>query len=143
MHGRFGRTKPFPLKDSQDEQKLTERSFGFSASTRNVRDERLQSVAQALLFNFMKSILRKIGLFFAFGFALAAALQFIDFVTLPGISTGALVAGLAVSCVFTFMLVDYSRKPAFRVRRTDMDAGPTVNRPPGPGPDWTYTTRSK
>ena len=61
-------------------------------------------------------------------------------------STAALVGGFVVSCVLAFMMGDYARKPAFRVRRTasdSTDAGPTVNRPAGQAPDWTYTTRSK
>jgi hypothetical protein len=94
----------------------------------------------------MKSTLRKASLVAAFGFALAALLQFAGVVAIPRVSTAALVGGLAVSCLLAFMLGDYSRKPAFRVRRlsTDAgDAGPTVNRPAGQAPDWTYTTRSK
>jgi hypothetical protein len=94
----------------------------------------------------MKSILRTVSLISAVGFALAALLQFAGLVTLPRISTAVLVGGFAVSCVLGLMLGDYARKPAFRVRRTRVDspdAGPTVNRPTGQAPDWTYTTRSK
>ena len=94
----------------------------------------------------MKSTLRSVSLIFAVGFALAALLQFAGFVVIPRVPTVALVGGFAVSCVIAFMLGDYARKPAFRVRRTAIDspdAGPTVNRPSGQAPDWTYTTRAK
>ena len=66
--------------------------------------------------------------------------------TLAAGRVGFLVGGLVVSCTLVFVLGDYSRKPAFRVRRTSTesaDAGPTVNRPAGQAPDWTYTTRTK
>ena len=92
------------------------------------------------------SFLRKISIIAALGFALATLLQFIGLVHIPGISTAGLVGGLVVSCTLVLVLGDYSRKPAFRVRRTSKestDAGPTVNRPAGQAPDWTYATRVK
>ena len=94
----------------------------------------------------MKNTLRTASLIAAFVFALAAGAQFSGLVSLPGLATSALVGGLVVSGVLAFASGDYARKPSFRVRRTaqdSADAGPTVNRPAGPGPDWTYTTRTK
>ena len=94
----------------------------------------------------MKTILRIVSVIAALGFALATLLQFTGLATIPGITTAGLVGGLAVSCTLVLVLGDYSRKPAFRVRRTSAgpaDAGPTVNRPAGQAPDWTYTTRVK
>ena len=94
----------------------------------------------------MKSMIHTASLISALAFALAAVAQFAGLVTIPGISTFVLSGGLVVFCVVVFMVGDYGRTPAFRVRRTasdSTDAGPTVNRPAGPGPDWTYTTRSK
>ena len=94
----------------------------------------------------MKSMIRIASTISVLVFALAAVAQFAGFVTIPGVSTFVLAGGLLVSSAILFMLGDYDRKPAFRVRRTashSADAGPTVNRPAGPGPDWTYTTRSK
>ena len=84
----------------------------------------------------------------ALGFALATLVQFTGLVNIPGIPPAGLVGGLVVACILVLVLGDYSRKPAFRVRRTSTsvdspDAGSTVNRPAGQGPDWTYTTRSK
>ena len=74
-------------------------------------------------------------------------MQFAGWVNLPGISLFGLVGGLVLSFTLVVLLGDYSRKPAFRVRRTstspESDAGFTVNRPAGQGPDWTYTTRAK
>ena len=94
----------------------------------------------------MKSIIRLTSQISAFAFALAAIAQFSGLVAVPGVPTAVLVGGLVVSCLLAFMLGDYTRKPAFRVRRTvsdATDAGHTVNRPAGQAPDWTYTTRSK
>ena len=94
----------------------------------------------------MKTIIRTVSTIAALGFALATLLQFTGLVTIPGIPPAALVGGLVVSCTLVLALGDYSRKPAFRVRRTSTepaDAGPTVNRPAGQAPDWTYTTRTK
>jgi membrane associated rhomboid family serine protease len=94
----------------------------------------------------MKSILRAVSLIFVLGFAFASLLQFANVVIIPGVPTAALVGGFVVSCVLALISGDYARKPAFRVRRAaseSPDAGPTVNRPPGQAPDWTYTTRSK
>jgi hypothetical protein len=94
----------------------------------------------------MKSTLRTVSLIATLTFALAALLQFAGVVRIPRVPTTALVGGFAVSCLVAFMLGDYARKPAFRVRRTRVDssdAGPTVNRPAGQAPDWTYTTRPK
>ena len=94
----------------------------------------------------MKNMLRIASLVTAFVFALAAGAQFSGLVSLPGLATSTLGGGLVVSCMLAFALGDYARKPSFRVRRTassSTDAGPTVNRPAGPGPDWTYTTRTK
>jgi hypothetical protein len=94
----------------------------------------------------MKTTLRTVSLISALAFALAAVAQFAGLVAIPGVPTAALAGGLVVSCLLAFMLGDYAWKPVFRVRRTAGDsteAGPTVNRPAGPGPDWTYTTRSK
>jgi hypothetical protein len=94
----------------------------------------------------MKTILRTGSILAALGFALATLLQSIQLISIPGVSTAALVGGLAASCILILVLGDYSRKPAFRVRRTSpesADAGPTVNRPVGQAPDWTYTTRVK
>ena len=53
----------------------------------------------------MKTTLRMVSLFAAFGFALAALLQFAGVVTIPSVSTAALVGGLAVSCLLAFMPV--------------------------------------
>ena len=94
----------------------------------------------------MKTTVRTVSLISALAFALAAAAQFAGLAAIPGVPTAALAGGLVISCLLAFMLGDYARKPAFRVRRTatdSTDAGPTVNRPAGQGPDWTYTTRSK
>ena len=94
----------------------------------------------------MKTTLRIVSMIAALGFALATLLQFTGLVTIPGIPTAGLVGGLVVSCTLVFVLGDYSRKPAFRVRRISTesaDAGPTVHRPAGQAPDWTYTTRVK
>ena len=94
----------------------------------------------------MKSKFRTLSLLAALTFATAALLQFASLVRIPGVPTSALAGGLVVSAVIAFMLGDYARKPAFRVRRTPAeasDAGPTVNRPPGQAPDWTYTTPTK
>jgi hypothetical protein len=85
-------------------------------------------------------------MFAALGFAFAILLQFTGLVTIPGVPPFGLVGGLVVSGTLLLVLGDYSRKPAFRVRRTSTepaDAGPTVNRPAGQTPDWTYTTRVK
>jgi hypothetical protein len=94
----------------------------------------------------MKTSLRTIGMIAAFGFALASLLQFTGLVTIPGVPPAILVGGFVFSCSLVLVLGDYSRKPAFRVRRTSADSnheGYTVNRPAGQGPDWTYTTRNK
>ena len=93
----------------------------------------------------MKTTLRTVSMIAALGFALATLLQFTGLISLPGIPTAGLVGGLAVSCILVLVLGDYSRKPAFRVRRTSTDSAdaPTVNRPAGQAPDWTYTTRVK
>jgi hypothetical protein len=94
----------------------------------------------------MKTKLRIISLISALAFALAAATQFVGLVSFQSLTTTVLLGGFVVSCIVAFALGDYARKPSFRVRRTagdSTDAGPTVNRPAGPGPDWTYTTRSK
>src|SRR5215207_5845333 len=94
----------------------------------------------------MKTTLRALSLIAAFAFALATLLQFSGLVNISGIPPAGLVGGLLVSCTLVLVLVDYSRKPAFRVRRTSTepaDAGPTVHRPAGQAPDWTYTTRVK
>jgi hypothetical protein len=94
----------------------------------------------------MKSLLRILSLISACGFALATVIQTAGIFAIPGVHAAALVGGLAGSCLFALMLGDYARKPAFRVRRASSapgDAGPTVNRPAGPGPDWTYATRIK
>ena len=94
----------------------------------------------------MKTTLRKVSLIATLGFALACLVQFAGFVTIPGVPSAVLIGGLIVSVTLLLVLGDYSRKPAFRVRRTSTesaDAGPTVNRPPGQSPDWTYTTRTK
>jgi hypothetical protein len=94
----------------------------------------------------MKTTLRTVGMIAALGFALATLLQFTGLINFPGIPTAGLIGGLAISCTLALVLGDYSRKPAFRVRRTSTDsadAGPTVNRPAGQAPDWTYTTRVK
>src|SRR5688572_2635302 len=90
----------------------------------------------------MKSTIHIASLISALAFALAAVAQFAGLVTIPGVPTFVLAGGLVVFCVVLFMLGDYGRKPAFRVRRTASAIGaePTVNRPAGPGPDWTYTT---
>jgi hypothetical protein len=92
----------------------------------------------------MKTKLRIISFIAALAFALAAAAEFVGLVTFQSLTTTVLLGGFVVSCVVALALGDYARKPSFRVRRTAGDeAGPTVNRPAGPGPDWTYTTRSK
>jgi hypothetical protein len=94
----------------------------------------------------MKTTLRTVSMIAALGFAIAAMVQFTGLVSIPGISPAGLIGGLVGSCTLVLLLSDYSRKPAFRVRRmsTDStDAGPTVNRPAGQAPDWTYTTRAK
>jgi hypothetical protein len=94
----------------------------------------------------MKTILRTLSLIAALSFALATLVQFTGLVQIPGIPPTGLVGGLVVSCILVLLLGDYARKPAFRVRRTSegsTDAGPTVNRPVGQAPDWTYTTRIK
>jgi hypothetical protein len=94
----------------------------------------------------MKTIIRTVSTIAALGFVLATLLQFTGLVTIPGIPLAGLIGGLVVSCTLVLLLGDYSRKPAFRVRRTSAepaDAGPTVNRPAGQAPDWTYTTRTK
>ena len=93
----------------------------------------------------MKTIIRTVSTIAALGFALATLLQFTGLVTIPGIPPGGLVGGLVASCTLALFLGDYSRKPAFRVRRTSAesaDTRPTVNRPAGQAPDWTYTTRT-
>ena len=82
----------------------------------------------------------------ALGFALATLVQFTGLIDIPVIPPAGLVGGLVVSCMLVLVLGDYSRKPAFRVRRTSPEStqeGYTVNRPAGQAPDWTYTTRTK
>lgn len=94
----------------------------------------------------MKTKLRLACFISAVAFAVVAFAQFAGFVSVPGVTTTVLVGGFVVSSVVAFALGDYARKPAFRVRRTaadSTDAGPTVNRPAGQAPDWTYTTRTK
>jgi hypothetical protein len=94
----------------------------------------------------MKTTLRTVSLIAALAFAVATLVQFTGLFDIPGIPPGALVGGLAVSGMLVLLLGDYSRKPAFRVRRTmteSPDASPTVNRPADQAPDWTYTTRTK
>jgi hypothetical protein len=94
----------------------------------------------------MKTTLRIVSMIAALGFAFATLLQFTGLVAIPGVPTTGLIGGLAVACTLLLVLGDYSRKPAFRVRRSSVapaDAGPTVNRPAGQAPDWTYTTRAK
>jgi hypothetical protein len=94
----------------------------------------------------MKTKLRIISFIAALAFALAAATEFVGLVSFRSPMTTILLGGFVVSFLVAFALGDYARKPSFRVRRTatdSTDAGPTVNRPAGPGPDWTYTTRSK
>ena len=91
---------------------------------------------------------RIVSIIAALGFAVATLVQFTGLVNIPGIPLAGLIGGLVVSCTLVLVLGDYSRKPAFRVRRTPAspdspDAGFTVNRPAGQGPDWTYTTRAK
>jgi hypothetical protein len=94
----------------------------------------------------MKTKVRIISYISALAFALAAATEFVGLVSFQSATTTLLLGGFVVSCLVAFALSDYARKPSFRVRRTagdSPDAGPTVNRPAGQGPDWTYTTRSK
>lgn len=94
----------------------------------------------------MKTSFRTICLFLAVGCALATLAQFAGLFTIPGVPTAALLGGSVACAAVAFVLGDYERKPAFRVRRTDdilVDADATVNRPAGPGPDWTYTTKAK
>ena len=106
----------------------------------------MRSASVPGLFHLMKTTLRTASILAALGFALATLLQFTGLINFPGIPTAGLVGGLAVACTLVLVLGDYSRKPAFRVRRAypeSTDAGPTVNRPAGQAPDWTYTTRVK
>ena len=94
----------------------------------------------------MKTTFRRVSQLAALAFGLAALVQFAGLVSFSHVSTTALVGGCVVASMVALALGDYARKPAFRVRRTVGDgteAGPTVNRPAGPGPDWTYTTRVK
>ena len=94
----------------------------------------------------MKTSFRTICLILAAGFALATLAQFAGLFTIPGVPTAVLLGGAVACAALAFVLGDYERKPAFRVRRTDdvpADADTTVNRPAGPGPDWTYTTKAK
>ena len=92
----------------------------------------------------MKTKFRIFSFIAALAFALAAATEFVGLVSFPSPTTTVLLGGFVVSCLVAFALADYARKPSFRVRRSAGDeAGPTVNRPAGPGPDWTYTTRAK
>lgn len=94
----------------------------------------------------MKTTLRSVSIIAALAFAIATLVQFTGLADIPGVPLVALVGGLLVSCMLVLLLGDYSRKPAFRVRRTSTespDAGQTVNRPAGQAPDWTYTTRTK
>ena len=93
----------------------------------------------------MKTTLRVASRISAFAFGLAVLAQYSGLVSFPRHSS-VLVGGLVVSGLLVFAFGDYARKPSFRVRRTSggsIDAGPTVNRPVGPGPDWTYATRSR
>jgi hypothetical protein len=94
----------------------------------------------------MKTKLRIISYISALAFALAAATEFVGLVSFQSLTTTMLLGGFVISCIVAFALGDYAQKPAFRVRRRAGDpvnAEHTVNRPAGPGPDWTYTTRSK
>jgi hypothetical protein len=94
----------------------------------------------------MKHTLRRLSLVAAAVFALATLVQALDLARIPAVPALALAGGCLAACVLALVLGDYQRKPAFRVRRNDVDgtdAGPTVNRPAGQEPDWTYTTRVK
>ena len=94
----------------------------------------------------MKITLRTVSMIAALGFALVTSAQVTGLVDLRGIPPAGLVGGLVVACLLVLLLRDYSRKPTFRVRRTSTDstsAGPTVNRPAGQAPDWTYPTLAR
>lgn len=94
----------------------------------------------------MKITIRTVSIFVALGFALASLVQFTGLVEIPGVTPADLIGGVVASCTLVLLLGDYSRRPAFRVRRTSSDPsheGPTVNRPSGQGPDWTYMTQVK
>lgn len=94
----------------------------------------------------MKTSFRTLCLILAAGCALATLAQFAGLFTIPGVPTAALLGGSVACAAVAFVLGDYERKPAFRVRRSvemPPDTDVTVNRPAGPGPDWTYSTKSK
>ena len=95
----------------------------------------------------MKHTLRRLCTLVTVGFALATLAQVIGLFSIPGVATSTLGIGFFVSGVITFMLGDYTWKPAFRVRRQAPDPSQPAagNPPPGgdSGPDWTYSTRIK
>jgi hypothetical protein len=92
----------------------------------------------------MKKLLTFALVLHAACFTAAAFAYAAGFVSFNVLSPGGITGAVVIAVVLLFAWADYRRKPSFRVRRSAQGVAADVDpRPAGPGPDWTYTTRTK
>ena len=94
----------------------------------------------------MKKTLISASVVFAFGYAVAIALQFAGLISFNVFGLPVLIGGGIGSGVVALLFADYARRPSFRVRRREpvhdgRDSAATPSRCT-PECDWTYTTRT-
>ena len=94
----------------------------------------------------MKNTVVAASLMPVLAFALATAAQIAGLVSFSGLNPTAFIGGLIATGVLAFAFSDYSRKPAFRVRRTARQptrTTPATSRTPvAASCDWTNNTRA-